>query len=264
MDEQIALEAGYALSLKHDGTAPSKPDRTYAPRVLSLLGTLGKLNFGEWVMGPKPDPKSASWWGAVARCRLQGKDLSSPEGRTVYLDLYNHHAKRVPKDVAFSVTLEDGRGLVVGLCREDIRYTDVRTRTSVYDGIPWTEQNFKFQLQADACNRDQLKLPPEKVILQVAAAMKFLVDVGITDCRHVLLGEDDVYRCDMKPYLIGMYGTVPCAMSMDYRYGAEMNVWFHTLSPMGLAQDNFGHIRVGISGELVESELDLAALFKRK
>ena len=256
MYENEIAAAALALSTRYS-TPPSKVDRQYSRMLAELLELLGTLGFAGWTTGVIP-PKEDCWRGHKAR--LLGQD-SATKGE-VYLDLWQQHSRLSPKHMTMLVTRADtGRGLLVGVHIGTLRCTDLRTRTTYYDDVIWAERHFSAQLRCDQYN-SQLSAEPEVIARQMAAATVQLAELGITDVKHALLPKpwEDHYGITMVPYLVGMYGTMPCAVRLAYKNSDDLLMEFYLVSATGLCKLDFGQLVIGPTGKVVDSKMDIGKL----
>jgi len=252
-------------------TPPKKADHALASRLKLVLEKLEKHGFRDWMPGQVPDfrPGSAALRQRQdagicgIKVRLVGNLVEKGVTVSVYMDLWNHYGRRAPKDVAYSVCRQSSdRGIIIGtMVRDIIRFTDLRDMVSHYDGGTWTERHFRMQLQCDA-NNAKLNASPELILSQLQSAVKQASELGITDFAHALLpgAGDDCQSADMDPYLVGLYGTMPVAIRLAHQKDLNFKMEFYIISPRGLCKLDFGSVLIGISGAVIDKEMDIGKL----
>jgi hypothetical protein len=262
-EDATQFAAGILAVSRGATTPPKKLDRSLAMRLGKVLAKLDAHGFGSWgpgVLAPA-DPKSSV--DGRPRVRIVGNLVDKGESIPVYMDLWNHHNRLTPKDIAYSVCkLSNDRGVIVGtMVRDIIRYTDLRDMISQYDGGTWTERHFRAQLGCDAANK-KLPVSPELILGQMSAAVKQLVELGITNECHALLpaAGDELQHMTMTPYLVGMYGAMPCAIRLAYQQDCNLKMEFYIVSGKGLCKVDFGYILIGISTKVLDKAMDIGKL----
>lgn len=251
-------------------TPPKKADRALASRLQSVLEKLERHGFGAWQPGTVPfcQPglpalrlrEDVGITGV--KVRLVGNLVEKGNDVPVYMDLWNHHGRRAPKDVVYSVCRQNDRGIIVGtMVRDIIRYTDLRDMISQYDGGTWTERHFRMQLQCDS-NNDKIEASPELILSQLQSAVKQASELGITDFAHALLPSvgDNLQGMEMTPYLVGQYGTMPVAIRLAPMVDSSFKMRFYIISPRGLVKIDFGAISIDIGGNVIYSCMDIGKL----
>ena len=261
-EKEIAEAAAVMSQQTWRKTASTKSDRTFTLRIAEILERLEQLGFGGWTTGVVPvDSQGNTKWGEP-RCKLMGCEVATSD--PVYLDLHNHFCHVSPKYIAFSLRrVSNDRGILLGVNIGSLRMTDLRTRVSYYDDAQWSEVHFGGQLRADALNK-KMPVTPEVIQRQLATATAHLAEIGITDPKHALLPRpyDDMYSIVLQPYLVGMYGAMPCAIRMSYKDQGDrlLRLEFYIVSPDGLCKLDFGHLHIDASGTVVDKEMDIGKL----
>jgi hypothetical protein len=252
-EAQIA-DAAARLSVRRGQTA-MKMDRTFTERISEIVSRLEVMGFCSWqtgVVGDKYQDPAA---------QLDGVEASS--GDEVKLRLYNCDNRLVPKHLSFSLVRQrNGRGVVIGVHVGTLRFTDLRTKQSYYDGALWGLSHFRIQLAVEQF-RAQLKIPAELVEKHLAGAAAQLVELGITETRHCILPQSgcmDVYRIVMVPYLVGKYGDMPVAVRLMYTKSDCITLQFYIMDAIGTVNINFGYMVLGRNGEQVNSQMDIGSL----
>ena len=244
-------------------TPPKKLDRSLAMRLGKVLAKLDRHGFSAWVPTGAWHSGVAPSGGVAPRVRIVGNLVDKGVDIPVYMDLWNHHGRLTPKDIAYSVCRQSNdRGIIVGtMVRDIIRYTDLRDMLSQYDGGTWSERHYRAQLACDAVNK-KLTVSPELILGQMTAAVKQLVELGITNECHALLpaAGDDMQGATMTPYLVGLYGTMPCAIRLAYMPDCNLLMEFYIVSGKGLCKIDFGHILIGISTKVLDKAMDIGKL----
>jgi hypothetical protein len=254
-ENEIAAAATGLSTRGGNKKGPVKADRTYTARCEELLQKLGDLGFGSWTsvpVGKRPEDPEA---------QLDGVELSS--GDVVSLRLHNNHGKLVPKHVSFSlVRVRNQRGVIVGVHVGTFRFTDLRTKQSYYDGALWGLGHFRAQLAVEQY-REQLTIAPEVVESHLARAAAKLVEMGITNTRHVILpraGDCSVRDINMIPYLVGDYGAMPVAIRLMYTKATSLTMQFYIIGPIGLVNLDFGFLDLNSNGDVDDSMMDIGKL----
>ena len=226
-----------------------KTDRQFTRMLTELLEDLAGKGFSDWGQ-PVVPPKKDYYDPRIT--------ILSQDG-TVELSLYNLHSRIAPKHIAYRITdVATGHALLLGTYTGSLRMTDLRTMVSQYDGVTWCERHFLGQLKVDTYN-NQLQVGPGVIEKQVVAALAIMKDIGITDTKHALLpgAGSDISYTTMRPWLVGMYGTMPVAVSIDYKYYFCMQ--FYAIDITGICNLDFGFVKVDEDGKF-EKNLDIGKL----
>ena len=252
-DAEIAAAA--VILSSSNGKPAKKVDRTYTVRMEELLQKLGEMGFGGWkvaAVGKGLDDPDA---------QLEGIEDSTSDLMT--LRIYHSHGRRVPKHLTFSMIRQrNQRGVIIGVHVGTLRMTDLRTKQSYYDGAAWGLQHFRAQLAVENY-RGKMNISPETVESHLAAAMKELVELGITEPQHLLLpaaGTERIRSLDMVPYLVGKYGDMPVAISMTYTSTDAITLTFFIVSPSGLVNLDFGFLQLTKYGRVGGKQMDIGKL----
>jgi len=229
-------------------------DRTYAERCQELLQAISGLGFGKWEVAPVGqsfmDPEA----------QLNGVELSS--GDVVLLQWYNSHRKITPKHITFSLIRQrNGQSIVIGVHVGTLRYTDLRTMQSYYDGASWGPTHFRAQMAVEQY-RGTLVISPDAVEKRLACAVEKLVEIGITNTKHVLLppvGCDEMHHVSMVPWIRADYGAMPIAIRVKGVNAWSLALMFYAIEPRGFVNLAFGYLNM-TDGAPDASEMDIGKL----
>lgn len=241
---------------------PRKQDRQFRKRMEETFELLAELGFAEWVV----DPASFNKVGYRA-CKVWLDGVDTTNQSPVKMEIYNHRNRLVPKDLTYRISRADGRAIVIGEHVGTLRVTDLRTRVTYYDGTIWSERHFRGQLEVNRMANADL-VSPETTALQLAKAQEEFTRLGISDIKHaMLLSENygEMLQAKMVPYLVGMYGTVPCAISLSYAYHqTSLQMAFFIVGKDGLPSAHFGRVVITGTGMAETAEMDIGALISAK